>query len=500
MGMGEILTHLDQRIGHLSRLCRYDPVVWGQKAWRWGHGGLRGYDGLRGWQREICSVIGEHLKDEETRYQPLRIAVASGHGIGKSALMGIVSNWAMSCFGGARVLMTANTENQLRTKTSPEVGKWFSLSLTSHWFDVKAMSIKARDRGDIWRLDFVTWSSNHTEAFAGLHNKGRMILLLFDEASNIDDKVWEVAEGALSDEDTVIIWLVFGNPTRNSGRFRECFRKYRHRWVIRHIDSRTVEGTNREHLQRSVEDHGEDSDYVKVRIRGEFPSQSCMQFISLGDVDEARSRHLRAEQYQFAPVILGVDPAWTGEDTFEIMLRQGLYSKSLLSLARNDNDVHMAGVIARLEDEYSADAVFIDMGYGTGIKSAGDVMGRSWRLVSFGGKAIDPGYANKRAEMWGMMKRWLKEGGTIDPCDDILYQDLIAPEMAWRMDGKILLESKRDMKVRGQASPNKADALALSFAFPVGKKLHCASRAHRPGLNDPDYNPWLIEPDYNPFV
>ncbi|MEK1902516.1 MAG: terminase, partial [Rhizobium sp.] len=235
--------------------------------------------------------------------------------------------------------------------------------------------------------------------------------------------------------------------------------------------------TNKQFLQRLVDDHGEDSDIVKVRVRGQFPSQSAMQFISADDADRARSTHLRSEQYAFAPVILGVDPAWTGDDPTVIMLRQGLYSRRLATIARNDNDIEVANLIARLEDEYEADAVFVDAGYGTGIVSAGTVMGRSWQLVWFGStKVLDPGYYNMRAYIWGQMKRWLKAGGAIDPANEVLYQDLVGPETVARLDGKIQLESKEDMKDRGLPSPNEGDALALTFAQPVVKKIR-----HRPG-------------------
>lgn len=463
----------NDQIIELAASCRFDPDRWSRLAWDWGVGELAEYDGPRDWQSDINQVIRDHLSDPAARYQPLQISIASGHGIGKSAEMGMLSNWAMSCWADAKIVTTANTEGQLRTKTAPEIGKWFRMALTGHWFDVQTMSIKSRDpsRTDSWRQDFIPWSEHNTEAFAGLHNKGKIILLLFDEASKIHDKVWEVAEGALTDENTVIIWIVFGNPTRNSGRFRECFRKFKHRWVHRQIDSRTVPGTNKKFLQRLVDDYGEDSDIVKVRVRGQFPAQSAMQFISSDDVDAAQKVHLRRDQYSFAPVIIGVDPAWTGDDSLEIVLRQGLYSKSLATIARNDNDIQVANLIARLEDEYQADAVFIDAGYGTGIKSAGDVMGRTWRLIWFSGKPLDTGYYNKRAEMWGQMKRWLKAGGAIDPADQGLYDDLIGPETVPRMDGKVLLESKEDMKERGLPSPNKGDALALTFAEPVGKKV-----------------------------
>lgn len=476
----------------LAASCRLDPDRWSLAAYDWGEGELAGLDGPRRWQRDINLVIRDHLADPAKRFTPLRIAVASGHGIGKSAEMGMLSNWAMSCWTDCKIVTTANTRQQMQTKTAPEIGLWFRRSLTSHWFDVQAQSIKSNDpdRGDSWRQDFVTWSAHNTEAFAGLHNQGRIILLLFDEASRIDDKVWEVAEGAMTDEETVIIWVAFGNPTRNSGRFRECFRKYRHRWITRHIDSRTVEGTNKAYLQSIVDDAGgEESDVAKYRVRGQFPSQSPMQFIGEADVEAAQKRHLRPEQYSFAPKIIGVDPAWTGADKVEIVLRQGLTVKSLASLPKNDNDVEVANLIARFEDEESADAVFVDAGYGTGIVSAGRTMGRNWRLVWFAGKPIDPGYLNKRAEMWGQIKRWLKDGAAIDPKDQGLFDDLIGPETVPRLDGKIQLESKEDMKARGIPSPNRADALGLTFAEPVAKRQPGSQRGNLGGVTQERYDP-----------
>lgn len=492
-GPRDVTDDPNDKIIAKAAACKYDPLAWSKFAWDWGEGELADYDGPREWQADVFRVIRDHLADPETRFQPLQIAIASGHGIGKSASMGMISNWALSCYADAKIVTTANTDGQLRTKTAPEIGKWHRMSITGHWFDVQATSVKSRDKAhtDQWRQDFIPWSQHNTEAFAGLHNKGRIIVLEFDEASKIHDGVWQVAEGALTDEDTVIIWIVYGNPTRNSGRFRECFRKYRHRWITRQIDSRTVPGTNKKKIQEWADDHGEDSDFFKIRVRGQFPSQSALQFISGDDVDAARSRHLRPEQYEFAPKIIGVDPAWTGDDALEIVLRQGLMSKSLATLPRNDNDIEVANLVARLETEHKADAVFVDAGYGTGIVSAGSVMGRSWQLVWFGGKATNPGYVNKRAEMWGGMKDWIKQGGAIDPDDDDLYQDLIGPETVPRLDGKIMLESKKDMKERGLPSPNKGDALALTFAAPVSKReAQGAGYSQATAMMDPDYNPF----------
>ena len=191
---------------------------------------------------------------------------------------------------------------------------------------------------------------------------------------------------------------------------------------------------------------------------------------------------------EFAPKIIGLDPAWTGDDTLEIFLRQGLYSKHLRTIAKNDNDIQIANILANLEDEHHADAVFIDGGYGTGIVSAGRTMNRNWQLVWFSEKPYDNGYVNKRAEMWGLMKRWLKEGGGIEPTDEVLYQDLIGLETVPRLDGKILLESKEDMKLRGIPSPNRGDALALTFAHPVAQKIPAV--APRANSQNDDYDPF----------
>lgn len=450
----------------------HDPLGYALYAFPWEEDGeLKKYKGPRKWQSELLQTIGSHLQNEQTRHQPLLISVASGHGIGKSALVGMILNWGMSTHENTKAVITANTEPQLRTKTMPEVTKWFNLAINRHWWKPVATSITTVDKLNEknWRLDAITWSENNTEAFAGLHNVGKRIIIVFDEASAIADKVFEVTEGALTDENTEIIWLCFGNPTRNTGRFKECFTKYKHLWVTKQIDSREVEDTNKEQLNKWVETYGLDSDFVKVRVRGMFPSASFKQFISLEDVDKAYGLELKPEQYSFAPKIISVDPAWEGDDEFVIGMRQGLHFEILRTIPKNDNDIHMANIIADIETKEKADAVFVDAGYGTGIVSAGKTMGRKWQLVWFAEKAIDQGCLNKRSEMWKKTRDWLKDGGSI-PKDPVLHQELISPETVPRSDGKIQLESKKDMKARGVPSPNRADALVLTFAYPVSKR------------------------------
>lgn len=460
-------NELLEDLGRLSN-DPYRFVLWG---FEWGVGELEGKT-IEPWQKKLLCDIRDGLK---TVNEVLRIARRSGHGIGKSALVSWLILWAISTMGDARGIVTANTDTQLKTKTWPELGKWHRLFIAKKFFIFTATSLYSAhpEHEKTWRIDAIPWSENNTEAFAGLHNKGRRILVIFDEASAVSDKIWEVTEGALTDADTQIIWAVFGNPTRNSGRFRDCFHGLRHRWNTDTIDSRTVSFTNKDQIKQWIEDFGEDSDFVRVRVRGVEPNQSESQFIPNEYVEQARGKHLRLDQYSFSPVIITLDPSWTGSDEWVIGKRQGLAFSILATGLKNNDDMKMAGVLAQFEDDHKADAVFIDLGYGTGVFSAGKQLGRDWVLVPFGGASSDAGFVNKRAEMWNAAKAWLKDGGAI-PNDPVLCQDLVGPQgfvmATGKNAGKIYIESKDDMKKRGLNSPNRADALVLSFALPVRKK------------------------------
>lgn len=469
----------DELIEALGALT-HDPLAFVYFAYPWGEPGtpLEDMEGPDEWQIQILKDIGEQLKKGKDLQTAIQEAVASGHGIGKSALISWLIHFAISTHENTRGVVTANTEGQLRTKTWPELSKWHNMFIAKDLFTYTATAIFSSDKDyeKTWRIDAIPWSKNSPESFAGLHNQGNRILVLFDEASAIDDVIWEVTEGALTDANTEIIWCAFGNPTRNSGRFRECFRKYRKFWNTYQIDSRTVKISNKAKIEEWLEAYGEDSDFFKVRVRGVFPSASDLQFISTEIADKAQKQVYKPGQFEHLPVIIGVDPAWTGSDSLEIVMRQGYYMKSLASIPKNDDDWRMAQLIAQFEDEYKADAVFIDMGYGTGIYSIGKQLGRKWRLIEFGGKSNDPVYLNMRAYIWGQMKEWLREGGSIPPNDQALYDDIVGPEAIIDKNGCIQLESKKDMKDRGLPSPNKGDALALTFAARVVKKSETGNR------------------------
>lgn len=459
-----------QLIEDIARF-EHDPLGYVLYAFPWGEGELTGKS-LRVWQRAKLHRIGELLRAGKVSVdEAIQMAISSGHGIGKSAFVAMIIMWAMSTKEDTKGVVTANTENQLKTKTWAELAKWHRLAINSHWFKFTATALFSTDKKHekTWRIDMVAWSLANTEAFAGLHNEGKRILLIFDEASAIPDQIWEVAEGALTDENTEILWLVFGNPTRNTGRFRQCFGKFKHRWFGDQIDSRTVDGTNNSQIEKWIEDWGEDSDFVKVRVRGIFPSASSLQLISTDLVLQAQKRE--AVYNLGDPLIMMLDIARGGDDTCVFRFRRGMDGRSIPPVKIPGSEVRdsmrLVSVAVELLNTYQPDAFFYD---GTGVGGpVGDrirQLGYSVFEVQFAAASPNPKYANLRAYMYWKMKEWLQAGGAIDK-DATLETDLTSVEYAHDKRDRLLLESKESMKKRGLASPDDGDALAMSFAFPI---------------------------------
>jgi len=462
----------EDTLAELMASCGTDPLRFVLAAFPWGEGELAGHEGPDHWQRDVLTAIRDGVAGIE---EALRIAVASGHGIGKSALVAWLVLWALATREDARGVVTANTDSQLKTKTWPEIAKWHRLSLVRPWFVHTATALYSADPAheQTWRIDAVPWSKSNPAAFAGLHNQGKRLLLVFDEASEIDDLIWEVAEGALTDSATQILWLAFGNPTRNSGRFRECFGRLRHRWTTRQIDSRQARMPNKALIAQWVEDYGEDSDFIRVRVKGMFPRAGSMQLIGF-DLAE-RAAKAEALATQFDPLVMAVDVARFGDDQSVICFRRGRDARTLpTEKYRGLDTMQLAARAAALIAAHAPDAVFIDeTGIGGGVVDRLRQLGHAVIGIQFGAKpdgAVDGELvANKRAEMWCRLRQWLKAGGAVAD-DPELATDLTGVEYGYTIRNEILLERKDDMKKRGLASPDWADALALTFAYPVARQ------------------------------
>ena len=479
-----------------------DPLGYVWYAFPWGEPGteLANKHGPRPWQIEVLDSIGKKLRaGAKDLGEVIHEATASGHGIGKSALVSWLIKWCVDTCVDARGVVTANTETQLRTKTWPEVAKWNRLSITSHWFRITATALISTDpeHEKNWRVDAVPWSESNTEAFAGLHNEGKRLLLVFDEASAIADLVWEVAEGALTDENTEIIWAAFGNPTKTTGRFRACFTRYKHRWAHRQVDSRTVEGTNKTQIAKWQADYGEDSDFFRIRVRGMFPRASELQLIPTDWVAEAMKRE--AVYGMDDALVCGIDIARGGIDNNVIRFRRGLDARSIPAIRipgseTRDTTLFIAKVCTVVQEK-RPDAVFVDS---TGV--GGPVADQLRRLmpgvviidVNFASAAPDRHYANMRTYMWWQMREAIRAGLAIEKNAE-LEAELTSPEYSHNGSDQIALEKKDAIKKRLGISPDDGDALALTFTMPVMKSQFSSYS----GAGDSNNG---LESDYDPYA
>lgn len=458
---------LDEVLDKLAEF-EFDPLGFVLWAYPWGqeNTSLEKETGPEEWQTETLRDIGDKLRAGGELGAVVREAVSAGHGVGKSAFVAWVIHWAISTHEDTRGVVTANTDTQLKTKTWAELAKWHQLFVARELFVLTATAIYSADptHARTWRIDQIPWSATNAEAFAGMHNKGRRVLIVFDEASAIDDIIWDTSEGATTDAETQIIWCAFGNPTRTTGQFHKvCSR--RSAWTYRRVDSRTVRFTNKGQIEEWVREYGEDSDFVRVRVKGQFPRAGFSNFISPELVEGARRRQVPRPAWQTHQKILSVDPARFGDDWSVITLRQGLKVHWQQALSGFDGPELAGRIVEIVRQEGNIACIAYDAnGNGADLDSA---LRRAPDLpllipVMWGIPAKDDKkYFNQRSEAWGKMRDWLAAGEI--PDDDILADELTSLDYGYDGLFRIQLQSKKDCKKNGGKSPDRADSLALSF-------------------------------------
>ena len=485
---------------------RGDPLAFTMGAYPWGEPGtvLANSDGPEDWAKDLMNRIRDGILDLNSAIQE---AIASGHGIAKSATVSHLVLWAFCTAPDTRGVVTANTETQLKTKTWAELGKWFNLSFFGReHFNLTATALLAKDpdRERTWRIDMIPWSEKNPAAFAGLHNKGKRLILVFDEASEIPDIIWETAEGALTDADTEIIWLAFGNPTRNIGRFRECFPggKFEKQWHHLQIDSRSVRITNKKRLQGWIDAYGEDSDFVRVRVLGQFPRKGLMEFFSAVEIDEAMSREVFGHRTD--PLALGVDVARYGANSSVLFARKGRDARTIDRQKYNGlSTVELTDKVMLFQDQYRPDGIMVDGG-GVGGGVVDNIRNRRLHCyeVQFGGKDViynsvygntGERYANNRAAMYGACRAWLKTGCL--PADPELKRQMLAIRYTFNNRDEILLERKEDLVDEDGSgiSLDDIDALVLTFAHPLAANSRAGGEYHQEPEVTSEWDPYSQE-------
>ena len=233
-------------------------------------------------------------------------------------------------------------------------------------------------------------------------------------------------------------------------------------------------------------------------FKQEYPFTAAEAFQNTGedglikpdDVMKAR----KTECIGIGPKVLGVDPARGGADRVGFAIRKGRRAWDVKGIATDDT-MKIVGRIVQMDDEEDFERIFIDVGgIGAGVVDRLKEMGyNNIREVNFGSSAtMDDKYVLMRDQMWGELNEWLKQDPVDIPDSDELHADLIAPGCDWHSRGRLTIESKRLMKKRGIRSPDLADALALTFAYPVREKTEgeMSRRSARMTSSSYEYDPY----------
>lgn len=424
-----------------------------------------------------------------------------------------LTHFILDCWPFSKGSLSAVTDEQLRTKTWGEVGKWHNLSISRHWYDYNSargsMTLHSR-ADDTHRADARTSRREKSEAMQGQHAPKGVSFYIFDEASGIPNEFFEVREGSLTSGMPMV--FDFGNGTRNSGQFYEnCMGRSPYDIHVRSIDSRDVQMTNKPMLDAVVAARGEDSDFVRVRVRGMFPKSGSVQFMPSDLVELAQTREMDPNVGDGHPLVLGVDVARFGDDYSVIYPRRGPDARTWAPTDRDRfngyDDKQLSQAVAEKYRYFEGlglrpAMIFVDGGGGYG----GGVVTRL-RDAGFPVTEVQPGttrhskpreYRYMSDFMWGRIREELPSlylppvGFDAEDVGARLRDQLTQREYGYLPEGStcVHLESKKDMKKRGLSSPDDTDALGLTYASDV---IMLEGTTGLPGESDgtggEDYNP-----------
>ena len=370
------------------------------------------------------------------------------------------------------------TADNLKDGLWAELAKWQGRSpLLMGAFKWTKERIYAYDHPETWFLSARSFAKDADSeaigrALSGLHSQFPFILL--DETGDMPAAVGRAAQQIFTGNPTDALIAQAGNPTSTTGLLYECCTRLAAMWHFITItsdpsDPKRTPRVDVAHAQEMIDTYGREDPWVMATILGLFPPAGFNQLLSIEDVNAAMDRHYRGHEFEFAARVLGVDVAREGDDKSIIFPRQGLvaFDPGKELVLRNANSVHGAGVVARKWDDWQADGCFVDNtgGFGGGWIDQLQILNKSPVGIHFAGKAMDPRYANIRAEMWWKMAEWVKAGGALPKIPELIAE-LTTPTYSFKGD-QLLIEPKEKIKQRLGRSPDYADALALTFAYPV---------------------------------
>lgn len=424
------------------------------------------------WQAEALSELATSPK----------VAIKSGQGVGKTGMEAIALLWFICCFPFPRIVATAPTKQQLHDVLWSEVSKWMSKSpLLSEILKWTKTYIYMRNYEKRWFA--VARTATKPENMQGFHEDN--MLFIVDEASGVADPIMEAILGTLSGANNKL--LLCGNPTRTSGTFFDAFNIDRAIYKCHTVSSADSPRTNKENIQSLIRKYGEDSNVVRVRVKGEFPKQEDDVFIMLSLIEHCCMLDF-PEDHIINRISFGVDVARYGSD--ETVIAKNVGGNITLPITfRGQSLMTTVGKIVQLyrqtivENQEYKGQIYInidDCGLGGGVTDRLDEVKREEKLnrmvivpVNAAGKVPEETvfegiqracdiYDNMTTYLWGRVKELMTAKELILENDNELIAQFSCRKYKLTSRGKIQLESKEEMKKRSIDSPDRADAVALS--------------------------------------
>lgn len=407
-----------------------------------------------------------------------RIAVRSGHGVGKSTVLA----WCIICHLLTRFpqkcVCTAPTSSQLYDALAAETKSWLKklppamIEGPGRLIDIKVDSVVLAGAPDESFVSFRTSRPETPEALAGVHSEN--VLLIGDEASGIPEQVFEAAIGSMSGHSATTV--LAGNPVRTSGTFFDVFNKpeVAAHWRRIHISCVGHPRVIPDFVADVARKYGEDSNAYRVRVLGEFPKADDDTVIPFELAEAARSRDVQPTR---ARPIWGLDVARFGSDRSALCVRRGNTQVGAVQWWQGIDTMQVAGRVKAKWDETPEkerpETICVDViGYGAGVCDRLAELGLPALGINVAeSPALGDKYRNLRSELWFAGREWLeKRDCRIDDAE--LSGELVKPKYSLMSNGKMQVESKDEMKKRGLRSPDLADAFLLTFAAPATTALH----------------------------
>ena len=409
------------------------------------------------WQIEFLNHIAANNR---------RISVRSGHGVGKSTAAAWAMIWYLFLRFPVKIVVTAPTSSQLYDALFAEVKRWVKVlpQTLQDQLEVKQDRIELKDANNEGFISARTSRAEQPEALQGVHSDN--VMLVADEASGIPEQVFEAAAGSMSGHSAVT--LLLGNPVRSSGFFFDTHNRLSQDWVTMKVSCEDSPRVSAAYIDEMKSRYGEESNAYRIRVLGEFPRSDDDTVIPMELLEMAMARDVSPSAH--APIVWGLDVARFGSDRSALCKRQGNAILEPIKTWKNLDLMQLTGaVVAEYEvlmpSQRPREILVDSIGLGAGVVDRLRELNLPARGINVSeSPAMGTTYRNLKAELWHKAKAWLEARDCWMPKDELLVAELATVRYSFTSSGKIQIEGKDEIRKRGLASPDRADAFCLTFA------------------------------------